>query len=154
MDNPGHFLLYFRSFQTIYIIKTVDFGGVQTRIDGVERKHTWPPPLPIFTLFLLSLFIFPSLSVCLFSLSPLHRFLYLQYSHRSFSSSPRVQLILATLFNIISAPVSSNKNQSDLAHELFSSFKMDDCLALDDRDYIFINNRSAWINSVTRLGYF
>ena len=39
----GHFRLlfvYFRSFQTIDIIKTVDFSGIRTQILGVEGNHT------------------------------------------------------------------------------------------------------------------
>ena len=38
----GHFRLlfvYFRSFQTIDIIKTVDFSGIRTQILGVEGDH-------------------------------------------------------------------------------------------------------------------
>ena len=34
--TPGHyFLAYFRSFQTIYRMKTADLGGIRTRIVGV-----------------------------------------------------------------------------------------------------------------------
>ena len=32
-------LVYFRSFQTIYRIKTVDLSGIQTWIDGIEGKN-------------------------------------------------------------------------------------------------------------------
>ena len=40
MGHPRPFLfVYFRSFQTIYRIKTVDFSGIRTQIVGVEGEH-------------------------------------------------------------------------------------------------------------------
>ena len=40
MDQTRPLFVYFRSFQTIYRIKTVDYSGIRTRIDGVEGKHS------------------------------------------------------------------------------------------------------------------
>ena len=36
MSHPRPLFVYFRSFQTINRIKTIDFSGIQTRIVGVE----------------------------------------------------------------------------------------------------------------------
>ena len=38
-DIPDLFFIYFRSFQTNYRIKTVDFTGIQTQIVGVEGER-------------------------------------------------------------------------------------------------------------------
>ena len=37
--NPGLFFVYFRSFQTQYYRKTIDFSGIRTRIVGKEDEH-------------------------------------------------------------------------------------------------------------------
>ena len=37
--SPASILLTFVHFKPFYRIKTVDFSGIQTRIDGVEGKH-------------------------------------------------------------------------------------------------------------------
>ena len=39
MVQPRPLFVYFRSFQGIYWIKTVDFSGIRTRINGVEGNH-------------------------------------------------------------------------------------------------------------------
>ena len=39
MGHPRPLFVYFRSFQTIYRIKTVDFSGIRTRIIGIEGEH-------------------------------------------------------------------------------------------------------------------
>ena len=39
MGHPRPLFVYFRSFQTIYRIKTVDFSRIRTRIIGVEGEH-------------------------------------------------------------------------------------------------------------------
>ena len=39
MGHPRPLIVYFRSFQTIYRIKTVDFSGIRTRIVWAEGKH-------------------------------------------------------------------------------------------------------------------
>ena len=38
VGQPGLFFVYFRSFQTQYYRKTVDFNGIRTRIVGIEGK--------------------------------------------------------------------------------------------------------------------
>ena len=39
MGQPRPLFVYFRSFQTIHRIKTVDFSGIQTRIDRAKGKN-------------------------------------------------------------------------------------------------------------------
>ena len=39
MGRSRPLFVYFRSFQTIYRIKTVGFSGIRTRIVGVEGEH-------------------------------------------------------------------------------------------------------------------
>ena len=54
--HPGLFFVYFRSFQTINRIKTVNFSGIRTRIVRIEGEHadhlttTTPPAMEIFRL--------------------------------------------------------------------------------------------------------
>ena len=39
MGNSRPLFVYLRSFQSTYGIKTEDFSGIRTRIDGVEREY-------------------------------------------------------------------------------------------------------------------
>ena len=101
MGHPRPLFVYFRSFQTIYRIKTVDFSGIRTRIVGVEGEHadhlntTTAQIFPSYCSILCLTQKYLPLSLCV-SLSPSS--LSLSLSLKSFSLSLSLSLKSISLF--------------------------------------------------------